>query len=264
MQDTSPLIAVDIGNARVKFGLMRPDDGNGLPQPSQTFATPGNPLEVARIAAWLDEAAPAGAAWWIGSVNRPVATALIAWLRDRRPGDAIKTVAAADLPLTVALERPDMVGIDRLLDAVAANRLRRPDAPAVVVDVGTAITVDLVSADGVFRGGAILPGMAMSARAMHESTDSLPLVEMSDLDGPPPAVGAATTPAMQSGLFWGTVGAVRELIQRMANESSGRPQVFVTGGAGLPVAQLLDPSAPYIPHLTLAGIALAAGSLGGR
>ena len=66
-------------------------------------------------------------------------------------GERGHALAAGDLPLAVALERPDMVGIDRLLDAVAANRLRRPEAAAVLVDVGTAITVDLVAADGDFR-----------------------------------------------------------------------------------------------------------------
>ena len=86
-------------------------------------------------------------------------------------------LAAGDLPLEVRLERPDMVGIDRLVDAVAVNRLRDAGRPAVIVDVGTAITVDLVSADGAFLGGAILPGIQMSARAMHEFTDLLPLVD---------------------------------------------------------------------------------------
>ncbi len=96
-----------------------------------------------------------------------------------------------------------MVGIDRLVDAVAVNRLRDAGRPAVVVDVGSAITVDLVSRDGAFLGGAILPGIAMSARAIHEFTDLLPLVEMSELIAPPPVLGTATAPAMESGLFWG-------------------------------------------------------------
>ena len=98
-----------------------------------------------------------------------------------------------------------MVGIDRLVDAVAVNRLREPGRAAVIVDVGTAITVDLVAADGAFLGGSILPGLAMSARAMHEFTDLLPLVDVSELSEPPPALGTATEEAMRSGLFWGTV-----------------------------------------------------------
>ena len=115
-----------------------------------------------------------------------------------------------------------MVGIDRLLAAVAANRLRNPKRPAVIVDLGTAITVDLVDAEGVFRGGAILPGIAISARAMHDYTDLLPHIPMAELEEPPPALGRATVPAMRSGLYWGAVGAVRELIERLA-EQDRRP-----------------------------------------
>jgi type III pantothenate kinase len=145
---------------------------------------------------------------------------------------------------------------------VAVNRLREADRAAVIVDVGTAITVDLVSADGAFLGGAILPGLQMSARALHEFTDLLPLVDVSELAAPPPALGTATEPAMQSGLFWGAVGAMRELIEQLHKAATGgragRPQVFLTGGAGAGVAELLGSDARYVPNLTLAGIALAA------
>ncbi len=152
-----------------------------------------------------------------------------------------------------------MVGVDRLLDALAANALRGPGRPAVVVDVGTAITVDLLSAEGAFLGGAILPGIAMSARALHEFTDLLPLVDVSELAAPPPPLGEETVAAMRAGLFWGAVGAVRQLIDQLAGDT--RPQVILTGGAGPAVAELLGPSAQLVPHLTLAGIALAARAL---
>ncbi|MCR4411901.1 MAG: type III pantothenate kinase [Thermoguttaceae bacterium] len=251
-----PLIAVDIGNNRSKFGWFAGEVGDRLPVPERTVAL-ANGDELEGLAKWLGDA-PAGLRWWIGSVNRPAATRLIEWLRDHRPDDPITLLAAGDLPLRVALPRPDMVGIDRLLDAAAANRLREPGRPAVVVDVGTAITVDLVSADGAFQGGAILPGIAMSAQALHTFTDLLPLIDVSELDCPPPALGKDTVAAMQSGLFWGTLGAIRELVDRLAAGTSAGAEVFLTGGAGSVVADLLGPAARHVPHLTLAGIALAA------
>jgi type III pantothenate kinase len=217
----------------------------------------GGDGDLEHLAEWVGSA-PAGLAWWIGSVNRPSATRLVEWLRDHRPEDPITLLAAGDLPLRVALPRPDMVGIDRLLDALAANRLRQPGRPAVVVDVGTAITVDLVSADGAFQGGAILPGLAMSAQALHTFTDLLPLIDVSELDGPPAPLGKDTVAAMQSGLFWGAVGAIRELVARLAADFPTGAEVFLTGGAGPAVAALLGESARHVPHLTLAGIALAA------
>jgi type III pantothenate kinase len=198
-------------------------------------------------------------AWYIGSVNRPSATRLLDWLRCRRPQDRLTLLAAGDLPLEVRVPRPDMVGVDRLLDALAANALRGPGRPAVVIDVGTAITVDLVSAEGAFLGGAILPGIAMSARALHEFTDLLPLLDLSELAAPPPALGTETAAALRAGLFWGAVGGVRELIGQLAGPQ--RPQVILTGGASPAVAELLGPSAQLVPHLTLAGIALAARTL---
>jgi type III pantothenate kinase len=253
-----PLIAVDVGNNRTKFGLFGPAPGDeGLPEPSRTLAVANEETPFDRLAAWLGEF-PAGLTWWVGSVNRPAATRLVAWLREHRPGEVIALLAAGDLPLDVALLRPDMVGIDRLLDAVGANRLRRPDRPAVVVDIGSAITVDLVSAEGVFRGGAILPGIAMSARALHTFTDLLPLIDTADLLAVPPAIGTDTVAAMRSGLFWGAVGSIRELVGRMVGQASQRTDVFLTGGAGPAVAELLGEDTRHVPHLTLAAIALVA------
>ena len=113
----------------------------------------GKEPELDRIDPWLagaacDDLPHLAYEWWIASVNRPAATRLIDWLHEHRPADRAVLLASGDLPLVVRLERPDMVGIDRLVDAVAVNRLRDAGRPAVIVDVGTAITVDLVSATG--------------------------------------------------------------------------------------------------------------------
>ncbi len=254
-------IAADVGNARVKLGLFTDDSAAGLLEPHQTLPLLGEDAELDRIDPWLADAEHGDLSgltcqWWIASVNRPAATRLIDWLREHRSGDRVVLLASGDLPLVVRLERPDMVGIDRLVDAVAVNRLREAGRPAVIVDVGTAITVDLVSADGAFLGGAILPGIQMSARALHHFTDLLPLVDVSELAAPPPALGDSTESAMTSGLFWGAVGAIRQLIERLCETASGEgPQVFLTGGAGPAVAELLGHEARHLPNLTLSGIA---------
>ncbi|NQU25042.1 MAG: type III pantothenate kinase [Candidatus Nealsonbacteria bacterium] len=259
-----PTIAVDIGNARIKLGLFVAGPCDDLPTPKDTLTLDGNRPQWARLASWLEQLQQPQAAWWIGSVNRPVTTRLLDWIRDRRPADPATLLAAGDLSLAVEVPRPDMVGIDRLLDAVAVNRLRRPGRPAVVADVGTAITVDAISADGAFLGGAILPGIGMSARAFHEFTDLLPLIEMSELATPPPALGTATEPAMRSGLYWGAVGAIRQLVGQLTADLGSDPEIFLTGGAGPAVAELLAATARHVPHLTLAGIALAAQGQGGQ
>lgn len=261
---TQPLIAVDIGNARIKFGRFADVCASGLPEPLGTLSLADDSPDFEQLAAWLSEntqlsdGTSGGFSWWIASVNRPAATRLIDWLRGHRPDDRVVLLACDDLPLVVRLERPDMVGIDRLVDAVAVNRIRFSDRPAVIVDVGSAITVDWISAEGEFFGGAILPGIAMSARALHDFTDLLPLVSDADLTSPPPALGVSTITAMQSGLFWGAVGSIRELVAQLSRRTNATPRVFLTGGAGRAVAELLGESTSYEPNLTLAGIALTA------
>lgn len=249
------MVAVDIGNNRAKFGLFV-EGAEPLPRPQSTFVVPAEE-DFDAVAAWLAGVRQA-VSWWIASVNRPTATRLIEWVRDHRPGECLVLLAAGDLPLVVALPRPDMVGIDRLVDALAANRLRHPERMAVVVDLGTAITVDAISREGAFLGGAILPGIEMSARALHMFTDLLPRVELHYRDRPPAVRGTNTVAAIESGLFWGAVGAIRELARALAGDCPAGADLFITGGAGGAVAGLLGASARYQPHLTLAGIALAA------
>ncbi len=253
-----PLVAVDVGNARAKLGRFPAVAGDALPEPAATLSVAVEGA-LEEVAAWL-EPAP-GVRWWIASVNRPLCTRLLEWLADRRAGERVVLLSSHDLPLSVAVPRPDMVGIDRLLDAVAVNRLRPAGQPAVIVDAGTAITVDAVSADGTFLGGAITPGIGAISRAMHEFTDLLPLVELDERDGPPPPLGTATESALRSGFYWGAVGAVREVITRFAAEGLTDPAVFITGGAGRFLARGLE-SGTWLPHLTLAGIALTAAHLG--
>lgn len=254
---------MDVGNTRIKLGLF-PGQGcldippAAIPEPLRTLdITPGE-TPLAAIETWLAPWKRAELAWWIGSVQREFSSRLIDWLRDADTG-SIVLLSSADLPLVVHVPLPDRVGIDRLLAAVAANRLRPDGRPAVIVDLGTAITVDLVSAMGAFEGGAILPGLSMSARALHQFTDLLPLVDMPGLADPPAPLGTATVEAMKSGLFWGSVGGVRHLIELLSREVASPPQVFLTGGAAPTVAPLLDPGTIYVSHLTLAGIRLSAG-----
>ena len=112
-----------------------------------------------------------------------------------------------------------------------------------------------------------MPGIEMSARALLQFTDLLPPVDTSDFGPPPPPVGTDTVSAIQSGLFWGAVGAIRELVQRQCETAGGaslggsstatQTQIFLTGGAGAAVADLFGPAARHVPNLTLTGIALA-------
>lgn len=256
-----PLVAVDVGNTRLKLGIFAAPWATPLPHPQATHS-----LDRHWAAADLDAflpLPPADYVWAIASVNRPARNHLVKWLAERGASQ-VHELTHADLPLTIDVERPDHVGIDRLANIVAVNLVRAADAPAIVLDMGTALTVDAVSPSGAFIGGAILPGIATSARALHEFTDQLPLVEVNE---PPPALGKSTRAAMASGLYWGAVGGAGELVRQL---SAGAPEteIYLTGGAGPLFSGVLsaETSHPpqFIPHLTLAGIALAARLLGQR
>jgi type III pantothenate kinase len=250
-----PLMAVDIGNTCVKLADFEHANDLPLPLPAGSLTVGHNWVE-AELEPFVTRK-PAAYAWWIASVNRPAAARLLDWLKARGV-DRPRLMMAADLPLAVDVALPDAVGVDRLLNAVSVNKLRARGRPAIAVSFGSAIVVDYVSASGAFAGGAILPGVAMSARALHTFTDLLPLIEIAEA---PPVLGTSTEDAMRSGMFWGAVGAVRELVNRLA-EGQGPIQVFLTGGGAAPYAAILaqqtEHAAQFVPHLTLSGIALSA------
>lgn len=257
-QKPDKLVTVDVGNSRTKFGLFSALRDGEFPHPDRVIELPAQTGDLDQLLAWLEPHAIEQVGWHLASVNRPAASRIVDWLRERQATTLVRLLGSLDLPLNISLARPDMVGLDRLVAAVAANALRQATRPGVIVDLGTAITVDVVSPEGTFVGGAIMPGIGISARALHAFTDQLPLVEMQHLADAPPALGTATLGAMQAGLFWGAVGGIRELIARMTSTMEVEPQVFLTGGAAASVAKLLSADAHYVPNLTLSGIALAA------
>ena len=271
-------LAIDVGSSRVKLGWFPPSGectsesksktvspkvmslpiaAPQLPQPEVTLAVSHAEGEMkSEICAWLEEHGASESPRFVASVH-PAATKLVQGVF----ADTQRILTADDLPMKVNVEHPERVGIDRLLSAVAVNRLRQPGRSAIVVDLGTACTVDLISPDGVFEGGAILPGTTLSASALHSGTATLPQLATENFDSPPAVVGKSTPAAISSGLYWGLVGAVRELVDRIAAECQESPQLFLTGGeASRLVTHLTSDAQPfrYLPNLVLSGIALVA------
>jgi type III pantothenate kinase len=244
----SPNIVVDIGNGRNKWGRCSPDaviESASLPDEPETWQR--------QLDAWQ----LAGPLTWAVSSVRPAQRARFAeWLAQR--GDRVLFIESArQIPLTIALEQPDKVGIDRLVNALAVARRQPPALPAVVVDAGTAITVDWVDETGAFRGGAIMPGLWLMARSLHEHTSLLPLV---DVAAPPTMPGTSTESALHAGIFWSAAGGVHALVEllRKRSERAAPCSVFLTGGDAALLATALDQSFIHWPTMTLEGIRLAA------
>jgi type III pantothenate kinase len=250
-----PLIAVDIGNSSTKIGWMFESSADGgIPAPRETRAFTTGQMPSGSIESALT---PSPCQWHIASVHREGTRVLTKWLDAHRAGDKVRLLSDRDLPIACRVDSPERVGLDRLAAAIGANALRSTGRPAIVIDAGSAITVDLVAADGAFEGGVILPGFRMSAEALY-GADLLPLAVLAPNDEPPPVVGKNTEGAIRSGLFWGAVGAVREIITRMSAELDQPPEIFVTGGDLRRLAEHLGDEAIFVPNMVLSGIAIAA------
>jgi type III pantothenate kinase len=130
-----------------------------------------------------------------------------------------------DLGLSILLDRPEEVGADRLVNAVAAHKYYQ--GPLIVIDFGTATTFDVVDAAGNYCGGAIAPGINLSLEALHTAAAKLPRVA---IGRPKQVIGRATVPAMQSGIFWGYVGLIEGLVRRIKDEFGSEMLVVATGG----------------------------------
>jgi type III pantothenate kinase len=158
---------------------------------------------------------------------------------------------ALDLGIRVSVLSPEEVGADRLVNSVAGYH--RFGGPLLIVDSGTATTVDVVSAGGEYLGGAILPGVGISLDALVSRSAKLPRI---DLAKPRKAIGNSTLEAMRSGIYYGTLGQIKELIARLGAELGGRPKVIATGGwANWFPAKELGIS-EVLPDLTLEGLRL--------
>lgn len=278
---TPGLVAVDIGNSGIKLGQFASETApaacatkQSLPEPIATLELPivheTGLFDLKLLSAWCESNLSAVTRWMIGSVHRGAGDFLVAtitaWATQLGVDWRVRRLTYRDVPLPIRVEEPARTGIDRLLAAVAANRLRAPDRAAIVVDLGTAITVDLVEADGGFAGGAILPGIGMAGRALADQTDALPHIVLEHTETPPTPLGKTTKGAIEAGLYWGAVGAVSELVTQLSSGLPAEPEIFITGGAGRSVAGPLDKKSHvrYVPHLVLAGIALLDDSNHGR
>ncbi len=153
--------------------------------------------------------------------------------------------------VSVLYDNPAEVGADRVVNAVAV--LAHHEVPAVIVDFGTATTFDVLDAKGNYLGGAISPGLAISADALFEKTAKLPKVEISR---PSRVIGKTTVQSIQSGLYWGYVGLVEGILKRIKKEFGPVKTVIATGG----LAPVVAPDCPSIgrvdENLTLEGLRL--------
>ncbi len=168
-------------------------------------------------------------------------------------GANVRTAPTGSPGIIIRCDDPRMVGPDRIVNAVAAKELF--GAPAIVVDFGTATTFDVVGKEGNYEGGAIAPGLLISADALFERAALLPSIE---LKKPPTVIGKNTIDSMLSGIIYGYVGLVDGILERMLESLGKETTVIATGG----LSQMISAESRYIkealPDLTLIGLKLIA------
>jgi type III pantothenate kinase len=260
------LLAVDVGNTNITIGLVRLGALVATRRAATRPASTADELELLLDGLLrLDGLS-------LGDVEAIVAASVvprqtenlerIAASRDR----PLLIAGAGTVPLAIRVDRPDEVGADRLVNALAAARLH--GTPAVVVDFGTATTLDCVAPDGAYVGGAIAPGLELGLEALALRTAKLPRIE---LRAPDRAIGRDTVSAMQSGTVFGYQALAAGLLDRVRRElaaSSGlQPsdvRAILTGGlSAAPWAATLPGIDAIDPDLTLKGLAILHAEVSG-
>jgi len=246
------LLALDVGNTSVKCVLI---DGERI-EPAlrvPTMPVPGLKDRLREALAASGVRIPPGARCVVSSVC-PAAEPAVVNLCGRFGGRAEFFGRDLAVPLPTAVSAADKVGVDRLLLALAARH--EAGAPCIVVSAGTAITVDLVDADGRFAGGAIAPGFGLCARALHESTALLPHIEPGQ---PQKVVGTDTASAITNGVYWSCAGGVLALAARYHEmpRCESAPLICTGTDAPLLLAALPDRGTFDVPDLIFQGMAQA-------
>lgn len=233
-------IVVDVGNSQCKVGTVRA---------AQLLEVHSYVLEDCAYQPWRSKAVSSlkshQVPWTLSGSNPPIIRKFAEWLsQQKQPHRVID--ADTPLPLAIKVDVPEKVGRDRLLNALAV-----PTKPAIIISAGTAITVDAVDADGAFLGGAIFPGPALMAKAMHEYTAKLPMIQATP--PAPPMPGKNTEHAMHAGIVHAVVGGIVGCVTSLQSQLT-TPSIYVTGGDGPSLQPLLPWPTVYEPWLALQGI----------
>lgn len=226
--------------------------------------------------------------WWIASVNRPATSVLLDFLRSS-PHCHAHPIAYSMVPMALAVDHPDRLGIDRLLAAWAACQ-KHPGQPLIVIQAGSAVTVDWVEPiapelqtsarhapaspaisfqacsqfkTARFCGGAILPGVPMMLRLLGQAADMLPSMAADDLVNLPPLPGKNTEAAMLAGCSSSLVGGVQHLVARYRSGTNRSVPVIISGGDGPLLAPFLEPPVLVEHQLVMQGIQWVAQAAGG-
>jgi len=244
-----PAVVVEIGNTTTTVGLWIRDEV----QTPLIVPTGDEPAFHGAFDAHL-ATTPGGriAATVVASVVPRALEAVRTFVFERTGKEALVVGDGLPLPMDIGVQDPKAIGVDRVCQAFAA--FERLATECTVVAFGTAITVDLVDGDGILVGGAIMPGVRVQLRALHQNTAQLPEIAPAF---PTLPFGQNTAEAIQNGVCRGVIGAVRNLVEGYATHLNRWPQVVATGGDAAFLQPHLDFIDTFVANLALRGVGLA-------
>ena len=247
------LLAIDSGNTNIVFAVFDDEDAiRGQWRSSSHSARTADEFGV-WLATLMEDAkiAPGDiTAAIIASVVPATLYTLRTLSRDYFGCEALVIgEGGIDPGLEVKVDRPDDVGADRLVNALAAHK--QYGGPLIIVDFGTATTFDVIDADGSYIGGVIAPGVNLSLEALHMAAAQLPRV---GIEPTKTVTGKSTVEAMQSGIYWGYVGLIEGLVKRLRDEHGTDMKVIATGGLAGLFAEATDCIGHQDPDLILLGL----------
>jgi type III pantothenate kinase len=246
-KETQKKIVVDIGNTHCKWGRV---EGDSVVEKAVLPLNDADDSWSKQLEKWdLIKTSR----FILSGVNPQVIHDLKVWLKARRH-IVYRINHYQEIPIQVRVDFPVKVGIDRLLNATAAEQ-----KPAIIIDAGSAVTVDAVSYTGHFLGGSIFPGLRLMAESLHQFTAQLPKV---DVTFPAPKLPAENTvDAIHAGIVRAAAGGIMMCAQEMQQLLGNSATVYLTGGNGPGLRQHLDFKVIESPLLTLQGILIAARAL---
>lgn len=246
------ILAISVGNTSTRFAVFTSAGGDDpVVRESAASTDPRAAAERVMKAAGMLPEKDAGV--FIASVNQPFTNKLVNELAPMLDHEYFRFGPDLPIPAPHALGPESLVGQDRLLNGLAAyDRLKQA---CIVVDAGTAVTVDFIDGDGVFQGGAIAPGASMQLRALHAGTAALPEVEYR---APAPEPFARVTEqAMLQGVHFGIRGLVQAVTERFSESYGAFPLIIATGGDSETLFKDDELINQIVPDLTLRGINVA-------
>ncbi|WNX83145.1 type III pantothenate kinase [Agathobaculum sp. NTUH-O15-33] len=247
------LLAIDVGNTNMVFGLYEGDTLRGSFRISTNAERTSDELgmQIVQYYQFLNIETERTSAAIIASVVPQVMYTLVNAVRKYLCVQPLMAGRDVEIGIQNCYSNPREVGVDRLVNSVSA--IRKYGSPLVIVDIGTATTFDAIDESGAYQGGAIFPGIKVAMEALFLKASKLPRV---DIERPDQAIGKNTVQSMQSGAVRGYVGALTGIITDIQKELGGQARVVATGGMGRMMASYCDLIDEVDPNLTLEGLRL--------